>query len=242
LKNKTAAELLAAQMSSIAYDGENPYYIAILMPFKPMFGDEFMPLSLVQALSDGNFNKDIKLMTGHNEMEGELFAFPIDVVTGRGGRYDPYVPAYPVLSKTTVENDIQNYFINDNSIGIQIANEYTETFTDNPLLGVLPLSSTNPIRRSAVYSLGDYMLTCPTILFGGYFVKYFGDIHQYRLTYANTLSICKTSSWAYVTHADDLVLIFGQPFRPVVGLVFSDDDRNMSKAYMDIFTYFAKNG
>jgi carboxylesterase type B len=227
-------------MSSIAYDGENPYYIAIVIPFKPMFGDEFMPLSVVQALSDGDFNNDINLIIGHNEMEGELFAFAIDVVTGLGGRYTPTVPTYPVLSKITVINDIQNYFINDNSIGIQIANNYTETFTD--ILGVLPLSSTNPIRRSAVYSLSDYLLICPTILFGGYFAKYFGDIHQYRLTYPNTFSTCKTSIWANVTHTDDLVLIFGQPFSPVVGVPFSDDDRNMSKAYMDIFTYFATNG
>jgi hypothetical protein len=51
-----------------------------------MFGDEFMSKSINQALEEGDFNNDINLMIGHNEMEGEFFTAVIDEGKGLGGR------------------------------------------------------------------------------------------------------------------------------------------------------------
>jgi len=240
LRNKSAEEILQAELLFIDYDEKNPYYGALKLPFETMFEDEFMPKSINQALQEGDFNNDINLMIGHNEMEGEFFAVVIDEGKGLGGRYIPALSTYPGLRKVTIFNDIKGSFIINVAFGIQVAPKYTETFNDN-LFGVLPLRSINQIRRSAVHALGDYILTCPTVLFGGYFAKNDGNVHQFRLEYANSQSICRDSVWAEVTHLDDLPLSFGLPFEPSDRFTFSEDDKKMSRVMMDVFTYFAKN-
>ncbi len=76
-----------------------------------------MPISVVQALIDENFNNDIKLIIGYTEMESAIVAFAFDVIRGFAERFVPTLPTYVGLSATTVYNDLKNQFINDDSIG-----------------------------------------------------------------------------------------------------------------------------
>jgi len=234
-----ANALIAAQTTGYFWNSESkPRLFFSLYPFPPIFGDEFLPFSIPKALKDGNYRKDIKILIGHNEMEGELYAFIFDLLSQVLGNYIPSDSTTLAVTKNAIYSDIKNSFIDNNTFGDIVANKYTETFTD---LSVL--FNPNPIRRSAVYSLSDYIFVCPTILFGGYYAKNAlptGEVYQYRLTYASTQSISKNSVWAGAAHADDLPLVFGHPFRSLERFLWSDDDRKLSKKIMDIWTHFAK--
>ncbi len=238
LRSKSSTELLLAQTTAIIWNPMKPWYLAWMQLFVPIFGDEFIPISVNKAVKEGNFRKDIKLLIGHNEMEGVLFAQGFDIIRGLFGRYTPIVSKAPIISRRIVFNDIRKVFFDNDTIGVFVAEKFTETFSDNPFL-----LDQNGIRRSAVHAIGDYYSTCPTILFGGHIVKnsiFTGNVYQYRLTYANSLSVSKFSTWADVTHADDLVLVFGLPFKSFDRKFWTNEDRILSKQIMDIWTHFAK--
>jgi carboxylesterase type B len=215
-----------------------PWYSGWVQTFVPIFGDEFMPISVNRAVKEGNFCKDIKLLIGHNEMEGALLIASFDILRGLLGRYLPPLPISPLISKRRVYFDIKNIFIDNDTIGIPIAEKFLEHYSENSYI-----LNQNSIRKSAVHLFGNYLLTCPTILFGGHIVKnslFTGKVFQYRLTHVITQSISKLSIWAEATHADDLPLLFGQPFKPIEWRFWSSSDRKLSKEIMDIWTHFAK--
>lgn len=173
-------------------------------------------------------------------MEGALITLVLDWKTNLFGRYFPFIKRPPLISKTMVFNDIINVFINNQTIARTAAKEYIKPFT--PLF---VLMNPNPIRRAAVHLFGDYSLTCPSILFGSYLRQrsdFEGKVFQYRLTYASSQSIASYSNWADVSHTDDLPLVFGQPFKPIEGFLWTDNDRKMSMIIMNIWTHFAKHG
>jgi hypothetical protein len=200
-----------------------------------MFGDEFMPISIPRALKEGNFRKDINILIGHTEMEGAAFTVDFDFVRFLDGRYIPELDYVPLITKNIVFMDTKNIFFDNNTFGTTVSKEYTETFPEFELNKY----NGNRIRGSAVHAFSDYALTCPTILFGYYFAKnsYSGSVFQYRLTYANSRSMCANSEWANVTHADDILLVFGTPFR---SFGFSDDDKKLSFQMMNIWTHFSR--
>jgi hypothetical protein len=38
-------------------------YVRWLTPFLPIYGDEFIPLSVIKAVKEGNFRNDIKILS-----------------------------------------------------------------------------------------------------------------------------------------------------------------------------------
>ena len=174
---------------------------------------------------------------GHAEMEGALFASAFDIIIGLHGRYIPILPWAPIISKDLVYNDIRRYFFDNDTIGIEIADKFTENFAHERR------HDGNALRRAAIHAFGDYFLTCPTILFGGHLIDhndFTGQVYQYRLTYAHKQSVSRLSIWADVTHTDDLALVFGSPFEDP--LLWTNSDRKLSREFMDIWTHFAKYG
>ncbi|CAG2163966.1 unnamed protein product, partial [Oppiella nova] len=158
LRTKRAHELLNAQLVSILHNPLKPWYTVWIQQFCPVFGDEFVPISVNKAVKEGNFRKDVRVLMGHVEMEGLLFASAFDLVVGMSGRYLPFVPIAPVISRDIVRNDIRKYFFDNDTIGVEIAHEFTKSFDTNPRL-----LDGNGLRRAAIHAFGDYFLTCPTI-------------------------------------------------------------------------------
>ncbi|CAG2117964.1 unnamed protein product [Medioppia subpectinata] len=238
LRSKSAYELLNAQLMSIIHNPSKPWYTVYIQQFTPVFGDEFVPISVNRAVNAGDFRKDIHILMGHLEMEGLLFTSAFDLGVGMAGRYLPFVPIAPVISKEIVYNDIRNYFFDNDTIGITIAEEFTKTFDSNPRL-----LDRNGLRRAATHAFGDYFLTCPTVLFGGGLVtsdQFVGRVYQYRLTYSHRHSISRYSTWSEATHTDDIALVFGAPFND--RNLWTNGDRRLSKQMMNIWTHFATHG
>jgi hypothetical protein len=234
LKNKSTEELNYAQYLQ---------YLTVyteVISFKPIFGDEFVPKDVVKSIRDGDFNHDIRIFMGHNEMEGSYFTYGYDKAFNLGQRYYPQNNYSSNISKTIIYNDINNVFIYNNSISDKIATAYTEQFNDTNSSDY----ANNLLRRSAVHAIGDYAITCPTILFGAKIVqqlRFRGKVFQYRLTYTNSKSDNSGSIWANVTHTDDLALVFGRPLNEISN-GWTKKDVESSREMIYIWTHFAKYG
>ncbi len=244
LRNKSADELLVDHKRAEVWNmGQIPDYSDFEFPFVPIYGDEFTPISINIAMKSGNFANDKKIIIGHQEMESAFF--PIEFLQyDTGHRYLPSSLPALIPNVSTCYDDIRNIFFQNDTIGVPVAGNYTIGFTNPPSLSSV-LFNPNPIRRAVAHALGDYALVCPTILFGALFAKNAlptAKVYQYRITYPNSQSLCKRSVWTNVTHGDELALVFGQPFRPLERLFWTDSDRKISKVIMDIWTYFAING
>ncbi len=244
LRNKSADELLVGQKRAEVWNmGQIPDYAAFEFPFVPIYGDEFTPISINIAMKSGNFANDKKIIIGHQEMESAFLSIVFEQYD-TGHRYLPPIPFSLILDVSTCYDDIRNIFFQNDTIGVPVAGNYTIGFTNPPSLSSV-LFELNPIRRAVTHALGDYAFVCPTVIFGARFTEHTSPtakVYQYRLTYPNSQSFCKTSVWANVTHNDELALVFGQPFRPLERLFWTDSDRKISKVIMDIWTYFAING
>lgn len=241
LRGKSLNDLLAVQSEAPIWASDaKPDYVAQTFVFRPTYGDEFMPKSVTNAIKSGDFRKNISIMIGHNEMESSFFVI-FQQNFDKQKRYVPILPSALIPNVDSVKNDIRNNFIQNDTIGISIAEKYTSGFS-NGLFG-LPLNSINPIRRSAMFAASDYAYACPTVLFGGWFAKNSvnsnGKVYQYRFTYSTTQSISNSSIWGNSTHTDEYALVFGQPFKPLENLFWLNSDRYLSKVMMDIWTYFA---
>ncbi|XP_054161092.1 cholinesterase 1-like [Oppia nitens] len=238
LRRKPAKELLTAQVLSILFNPSKPWYTVWIQQFTPIFGDQYVPISVNRAVKQGDFKKDVHILMGHVEMEGLLFTAAFDIVKGMSGRYLPFVGQPTRITRDLVANDIRQYFFDNDTIGVRIADEFTKTFDPDP-----DRLDRDGIRSAAVHAFGDYFLTCPTILFGGHIANnrdFRGRVYQYRMTSTHRYSISRNSLWANHTHTDDIALVFGAPFND--HRYWTDDDRRFSRHVMDIWIYFAKYG
>lgn len=68
LRKKTAEELLVAQnLASDLWVPRDPWITVVMSShFRPVYGDQFTPISVNSAVRDGNFRKDINLIIGFN--------------------------------------------------------------------------------------------------------------------------------------------------------------------------------
>lgn len=243
LRNKSANDLIAAQSAAFLWNlnanDSHPWYSAIVFPFVQCFGDQFLPRNVFELLESGNFNKDIRVMTGHKLLELHHLTYIYDLLKTRFGALNPHIPD-AIINGRIARSDIQMIMINNDSFGERVADEYTKSFDDLLILTPLRFFERQRLRAAVVHSYSDYAFVCPTVLFGKYLTQYdnfHGRVYQYYLSYANSQSECRLSTWCANSHYDDVPLVFGQPFY-MSG--FTDLDRNMSSVMMDIFTQFAK--
>jgi len=237
LRNKSSAELVLAETIAVIWNPSNPWYYSWFLEFQPVFGDEFTPISVNRAVKEGNFRNDIKILIGHNEMEGLFLTQLMNLSRRLLGRYLPFLPIVPLISKNISFTYIRNTFIYNKTIGEMIVEKYNKLFTKKSIF-----LNQNHFRKSVLHSLGDHLFTCPTILFGAYFSKSSsskGQVFQYKLTYATSPSVSKISRLSEASHSDEIPLIFGRPFK-LKRNVWSNQDKRLSKEIMDIWTHFAR--
>ena len=133
-------------------------------------------------------------------------------------------------------------FLANKALGQKLADDYTQGFDP------ITLVNSNPLRQTAAHAIGDYYLTCPTILFASYLrtrPAFSGQVWQYRLTSASLYSPVNASFWVDSSHVDEMNHVFGNPWDitspfPLAPWLFGD--KQLSSQLMDIWTYFAKYG
>lgn len=211
----------------------------MFLEFVQCFGDEFLPSNAFELLDSGNFNRDIRVLIGHNGLESAQFTYVYDLLRARFGALSPQIPD-AVVNARIARYDIQKIMIGNDSFGQRVAEEYTKSFDDIMILTPIRYFERQRLRAAVVHSYSDYAFVCPTVLFGKYLTRrldFSGKVFQYYMSYANSQSVCRLSTWCPNANYDDIPLVFGQPF---FHNGYSDMDRNMSSVVMDVFAGFAK--
>ena len=194
----------------------------------PTYGDQLIPIKPLEALRLGKYDPNIQLLYGNNRDEGFLFVTTVikDLLPER----------HPNLTLSKTKQYISLiYLILKKTYSKEIAEFYTKGLKDNQTMESL---------RSISDSLGDYVLTCPTVLFGELFAnsKKTNRAYAYRLTHTPGLhAFPQCNQFDGVCHADDLVFIYGFPIA-VRGIAFNESDYKLSEDMIHVWTTFAKTG
>jgi hypothetical protein len=131
--------------------------------------------------------------------------------------------------------------ITNKTIDSSIAKAYTNPFSNTSPVDIL---TSNLLRRSASHAFGDYLITCPTIIFGAKLImnsKFKGNVYQYRLIYINSKSPFYGRVWANTTHEYELPLVFGRPLSETSN-DWTQIDMIVNREFINIWTPFARNG
>jgi len=78
LRNLTSEEVMRANFQQVGYDSEWGSYT-----YGPVVDGNFVPLQPGQLLAQGRFDKDVRVMVGHNANEGTYFTAPYTNSTER---------------------------------------------------------------------------------------------------------------------------------------------------------------
>ncbi|CAN7988008.1 unnamed protein product, partial [Ixodes hexagonus] len=86
-------------------------------------------------------------------------------------------------------------------------------------------------------AIGDILFNCPTKYFADAFAKKNGRAFYYVLAHKPSFSVWNSPA---ATHTDDVSLLFGVPF--MLAHLATDEERDLSRRLIDIWTTFAKTG
>ena len=191
-------------------------------PFTPVVDGSFLDEMPEISLATKNFKKT-NILLGSNTDEGnffivyyltDLFKKSEDVYVNR----EDFVKAVKEL----------NPYVN--KLGLEaIIFEYTEWL--NP--------DDNIKNRDAIDKMvGDFHFTCHVNELASKYAKAGNDVYMYYYTHRS--SVNPWPKWMGVLHADEIMIIFGEPLNPALGYTYSEIE--FSKRVMRYWTNFAKFG
>lgn len=208
-----------------AFDKRYKTDINIIKPFV-IYGDEFLPRKPSEMLRIGDFKKNVNLLIGTTEDEGSyLLTSSIDPI-----KYSLKSPSN--LTKAEAKQELKNIFS-------RFFPETKINFEEVFKLYISNLAENNYdlIRRSIGIVLGDYIRTCPTILFAKQLFS--GDRINSKV-YQYLWSAKYHNSWHGADHGSDVGFFFGSPFRSPNK--DNSNERRISLRALQTVAYFAKYG
>jgi carboxylesterase type B len=199
------------------------------------YGDEFLLKKPVNILKSGNHKKNFKLIAEITYDESSwLLSDRLDSI-----KYALKNPAN--LTKSQAYEELKKL----SEKLITSSGPVNEDDFANLYLSRLPNSDYDLIRRTIGVALGDFYLSCTTVLSAKHL--YENDrsqtkVYQYYFT-AKPNSVFTEPFGAKcqgTCHASDLIPAFGFSLR--YSQLFSDEEKNISTKLMDTFTHFASKG
>lgn len=213
LKNKTKEEILKA-------------HIQIPIPYRAIYGDEFLPMKPSEAMKGGKLNQ-VDLIFGHTRDEATMSTINsfIDLTKDKLLITTQKARSY-ILSK------LQAYGFPH---GDKVADFYLNGLKDE---------DKKRLFKAVSDSIGDFDMICPTVLFGELAAKWNKNNNSYSYMLAHSYQhIIKVGKHLQdvlgVTHTDDLFYIFGKPIRDKTT---SKENKQMSYDLINAWTTFAKTG
>ena len=218
LRNASVEQILTVASSGLINGDE----------MNPTYGEQLLPIKPLDAIRLGKYDKNIELLYGNNRDEGSIFVTKV---------FKALLPEkHPNLTISLAKQYIQLIYLTlKKPYGKEVSEFYTKGLKEN---------QTIELFRSISNSLGDYVLTCPAILFGELFAKTHktNKAYAYYLTHKPAISAFPDcTGYMGVCHADDLVFLYGFPIA-VRGISFTESDYKLSKDMIHIWTTFAKTG
>jgi carboxylesterase type B len=197
-----------------------------------IYGDEFLPQKPIEMLQKKDFKKNVRLLAGFTDDEGNWIMTNID-----GTKFSIKNPVN--LTKEQAFEELKNF-------SKRIKSDITVNGDDvaKLYLSRLPNNDFDLIRRTIGVALGDFYLSCPT----KQFVKaiYEGDnqnnyVFQYYFSGKQKVDEnLWCGKWQGACHGSDVAPTFGYILRNPK--LYTGDEINLSKRMIDAFSYFAKHG
>ena len=193
---------------------------------------QFLPEDPNRMLLNGDFKRDVKIMVSTVEDEG-------DFLISNFNDPEKFHPLHPHnLSYSEAYRHLRDISAGLNSHlpinGEDVAKLYYSGLSDRNGFDLL--------RRTIGIAVGDYYLTCPTVLFAKEVFKNSGfksDVYQYYFNskYQDNF-FC--SHWMGVCHTNDIFPMFGIPFLDPDH--YNEREREISEQMIKFLTDFVKTG
>uniref|UniRef100_A0A0N5BIU5 Carboxylic ester hydrolase n=1 Tax=Strongyloides papillosus TaxID=174720 RepID=A0A0N5BIU5_STREA len=235
LKNITNVTLLLEAARTVKADGQFP----TPFPFMPIDNDTvFFNGSIKKMYSEGSFNKEVDLMMGRTGDEATFF-----MATGftNNSRYN--CRFYPQKNATDPDNACnmnETNFVNLVSFGSTILH-FNET-ENNTLIQIYNNSAATYTNRS-IRILSDFIFDCELSRFANIYANGTNK-NVYLYEYARRSPINIWPNWTGAMHGDDLIDIFGIPFRHPEKYKINDEkeEQKLSEQVMWTIGNFSKYG
>ncbi|KAI2801626.1 hypothetical protein BLOT_009440 [Blomia tropicalis] len=192
--------------------------------FWPVYGDEFMPVRHIDAIKSYRFNRDIDLMYGVCKDEGTGFVFLFFPETLN--------PAFEITKEEAKKFAVRFFTSFNFHNGQEVADFYIDKLNSNATQDEFKIALGNLV--------GDFILTCPSILFGEEFYSHSAQkqpTYSYRLMQASDTMNTFFPKWIGVPHATDLFFLFPDP-----SVHLSPREAALSHVMIRAWSNFAKTG
>ncbi|CAN7939174.1 unnamed protein product [Ixodes hexagonus] len=192
------------------------------LTFFPIYGDDIIPDDPYKMMEQKKFHK-ADLLIGTNQDEGSYFVF---FLFGRALTLDQ------THKITKYEVDLYVTYC------LQMLLRKNVSPIRNYYLGNLNEKENIKALQKAAEAVGDYAILCPTKYFAETFSSMSNKVHYYQFTHRPSFSTWP--GWVGPTHGDEVAFVFGQPFSSPT--TATDQERDLSKLMIEIWTTFAKTG
>ncbi|CAG2104509.1 unnamed protein product, partial [Medioppia subpectinata] len=184
----------------------------------------------LKMIADGNYKRSVSVLIGHTDDEGGYMLPMVDMekysVTNtkditKGEAFDDLKKlTKQLITKTPID-------------GEAVAKTYFGGSQE----------PTGQYRRTIGVALGDFYITCPTILFAKLLIgsdnKNKVNVYHYYWTRKLSDRAVPCADWMGSCHGSDTYMLFGDPF--VNKQLYTDDDRTVSLNFMKTFAHFANH-
>ncbi|KAH9417788.1 Carboxylesterase 5A [Dermatophagoides pteronyssinus] len=190
--------------------------------FSPIYGDEILP---IKAILYENYHNHVDLIYGATHDEGSIFTLL-------------YFPELMNDKATFTMKKIHEMISNMmNQLNVKKSNEIIDYYTKT-----LNASNINEVRNVFTRILGEYLLLCPTMLFGQRMARDYGKsnkFYSYRLDkrLESAPKFGCIFEWMGVCHGHDVAYVFDNPV-----IKSSPEDMKLSNEMLKAWTNFVKTG
>jgi len=188
--------------------------------FLPMIDNTLINQLPLAAIRDGNWNKNAKIIIGHNYDEGNFMAY------SRTGAFQP--PTVPVSDSAYYNslNKCLNVYLNSSQASdiISLYNGVKAEYGN---------------WYGAAEFFGDYYIICGSILAADYLNQQNANLFTYIFNYSSP-NFPSDQSFLSSSHGNELPYVFYQPI--YTPYTFSQSDFIMADRMLKAWTDFAKTG
>lgn len=196
-----------------------------------VYGDAFLPEDPVTMLSNGDHKRNFNLLIGHTDDEGGYMLPMVDMerYSINNPKDITYDEAYNDLKKLT------DKLISKKDIDSEkVAKTYYSSIASK---------DSGTLRRTIGVALGDFYITCPTILFAKQLFKTDSEkvkVYHYYWSRKVSDTAVPCANWMGACHGTDSYMLFADPF--INEKQYTEEERNVSLNFIKTVSHFANYG
>ncbi|XP_054155066.1 cholinesterase 1-like [Oppia nitens] len=226
-------ETNAQKLIESTFDKRYKLDVNIVKPFL-IYGDQFLPKSPSEMLNSGDFKRNVNLLIGTTDDEGSnILSTTVDTK-----KYSIVSPQN--LTKSEAKLELKNIFRRFFPHLYVSADDIYRLYISH-----IPENDFSLIRQGIGRALGDYITTCPALLFAKQLAS-IGTINSTHVYQYKWSVKYESQSWHGSDYGLDLSLMFGEPYRHHLPNGVNDpqklNEKRTSLKIMEVLAHFARFG